>query len=159
MPLPKQWGKLFHSLMILTKKEYWKAFTFADLMDCIVSMICWILYSCYGTQNSHGILAHLTQTLSYNTPLKRAPAQWFASLFKWHLMSFLPKGNSGCSTLYAFNGQFAYSNRGLTGDLKSTEISLSVLAANCMLQQTQHFVCFVYWSVHVIWPGEISWWR
>ena len=31
MSFPKRWcGKLFHSLMILTKKEYLKVFTFAD---------------------------------------------------------------------------------------------------------------------------------
>ena len=34
-------------------------------------MNCWILYCCYRTQNSHGILARLTQILSYNTLLKR----------------------------------------------------------------------------------------
>ena len=33
MLFPKRWwGMLFHSLMILMKKEYLKAFTFADFM-------------------------------------------------------------------------------------------------------------------------------
>ena len=33
MSFPKRWwGKLLHSLMILMKKEYLKAFTFADFM-------------------------------------------------------------------------------------------------------------------------------
>lgn len=71
MSFPKRcWGKLFHSLMILTKKECLKVFTFAEFMPILNGLL--DIVFCYRTQNSHNILACITQILSYNTLLKRS---------------------------------------------------------------------------------------
>ena len=38
------WGKLFHSLMILTKKDYLKAFSFADVMRILNELLDLVLF-------------------------------------------------------------------------------------------------------------------
>ena len=55
MSFPKRWwGKLFHSLMILMKKEYLKAFTFADFMRILNKLLDLVLLflveSCMKTE-------------------------------------------------------------------------------------------------------------
>ena len=130
MSFPRMWcGKLFHSLMILTKKEYLKAFTFADFMR--------ILNCCHRTQGSHGILVRLTQILSYNTLLKRSilfDAQACSSpviRISLHMTSHVVFAQGQFLMLFVvcfhrpvclLQGRvtilwLAYSNRGLTSDL------------------------------------------
>ena len=56
MSFPKRWwGKLFHSLMILMKKEYLKALTFADFMRILNELLDLVLL----LQNSICILCSL----------------------------------------------------------------------------------------------------
>ena len=74
MSFPRRWwGKLFHSLMILTRKGCLKAdfmCIFNELWDLVLLLL-------NSTQNSHGILAHLTQILSYSTLLDKCFFQVF----------------------------------------------------------------------------------
>ena len=70
MSFPRRWwGKLFHSLIILTKKECLKALTLADFNRILNGLLDLVLSLQYSKQSRHSTC--LTQILSYSTLLKR----------------------------------------------------------------------------------------
>ena len=69
MSFPKRWwGKLFHSLMILMKKEYLKAFTFADFLPRPGAISCFVHSSTNRNQTcwSHDLGEQSVETHIYN---------------------------------------------------------------------------------------------
>ena len=60
MSFPKRWlGKLFHSLMILMKKEYLKAFTFADFMRILNKLLDEQMSDNFNSRDKHDCFKYL----------------------------------------------------------------------------------------------------